>query len=312
MPEYYRPAKEPHRPTEEPHRPTEEPHRPAKADAQPTPRQDLPIQDQSPPIQEHGPTDPTQAARRADIASYLLALEECFLAIRGRGVQWSRTDLDVAEAWLGAAVPLGTALRVIQARVRAWRFRHGDLARLPMGLGYYSPAVIQAAKALGPLQMAPLSACPPALQPPSTPAHSATEQLPFAELLDPLPELVAQTRHLALQHAYRKAFDVLDEAQRPPAGWDSDARAGLDGPDPANALAKVRTQLRKLTVAGLTTAEAAALQAWLAPQLAGMALRMSRKATSERCAALEESWLAEHLQLKVPTLWGWLDPRDAA
>lgn len=244
----------------------------------------------------------------ADIASYLLALEECFLAIRGRGVQWSRADRDCAEAWQRVGVPLGTALRVIQARVRAWRYRHGDLARLPMALVYYSPAVQQAAKALGPMrspQLAAPAAVADALLPTAAPAW-------FAELLDPLPELLTATRHLALQHAYHKAFDVLDEAQRPKAGWDRDPLPQEELADPAATLAKIRTQLRKLTVAGLTAAEAEALAAWLAPQTAALALRMSRKAASERTAALEEAWLAEHLELKVPTPWGWLDPRDAS
>lgn len=244
----------------------------------------------------------------ADVSSYLLALEECFLAIRGRGVQWSRADRDVAEAWQCAGVPLGTALRVIQARVRAWKFRHGDLARLPMALGYYSPAVLQAAKTLGPLRSSHGQAAP---IPPAVATLIAEPPL-FAELLDPLPELLGATRHLALQHAYRKAFDALDEAQRPKAGWDRDDPPEEKSVDAITTLAKIRTQLRKLTVAGLTAVEAEALATWLTPQTAALALRLSRKAAAERTAALEEAWLAEHLALRVPTPWGWLDPRDAS
>ncbi len=259
------------------------------------------------------------AEEAAGIATYLLALEECFLAIRGRGVQWSRADRDEAEAWQRAGVPLGTALRVIQARVRAWKFRHGDLARLPMALAYYGPAVLQAAKMLGPLRLGQrqTSAMPGTPAPsPSSPAPdsaaSPADPPYFAELLDPLPQLLAQTHHLALQHAYRKAFDALDEAQRPAAGWDRDPPPQGQPADPLAVLAKIRSQLRKLTVAGLSDGEAAALQAWLTPQVAALTLRLSRKAAAERTAALEEAWLAEHLALQVPTPWGWLDPRDAS
>jgi hypothetical protein len=38
---------------------------------------------------------------------------------------------------------------------------------------------------------------------------------------------------------------------------------------------------------------------------------LSRKAAAERLLVLQELWLGEHLGLRVPTAWGWLDPRDA-
>lgn len=245
-----------------------------------------------------------------DETAYLCALEEYFVAVRGRGVQWALSDAEVARAWQRQGVALGVVLRVVQARVRAWRFRHGDTARLPMALRWYAPAVAQAARALGPVADAAAS--------PLAPAHDASAAAPlFAELLDPLPALLAETSHLALRHAYAQAFEALDRAQRP--GGEAAAR-GEDGPadeaeaepaDPAAAISRVRRQVRNHVVAGLRDDEAAALQAWLAPQRPQLAQRLSKKAAAERLAALQERWLGEHLGLRVPTPRGWLDPRDA-
>lgn len=258
------------------------------------------------------PLDPAETA-------YLCALEECFVAVRGRGVQWAPSDAQVANHWNSQGIPLSLVLRVVQARVRAWRFRHGDTARLPMALRWYSPAVLQAARPLGPLGG---TADAPSARPGDTlPEPSAeTGELPppaiFAELLDPLPALLEQTRHLALKHAYSKAFDALDRAQRPAndagggEGAEELAEEAALG-DPEALIAKVRQQMRKLTVAGLSEAEAAALEAWLAPQRAQLTLRLSRKAAAERLQVLQEQWLGQELAMRVPTPWGWLDPRDA-
>lgn len=251
--------------------------------------------------------------------AYLCALEECFVAVRGRGVQWAHSDAEVARRWQREGISLGLVLRVVQARVRAWRFRHGDTARLPMSLSWYSPAVLQAARPLGPLSTAPATplgdAPPPTAQPqaPDAAAPHPPEEALFAELLDPLPDLLRATTHLAIRHGYAKAFDALDQAQRPGKEPDATAEAAGDAEpaDPAALIAKVRNQLRKLTVAGLSDAEAAAMEAWLAPQRAQLALRLSRKAAADRLQVLQELWLGEHLGLRVPTAWGWLDPRDA-
>ncbi len=254
-------------------------------------------------------TDATAAS------DYVAAVEQCFVAIRGRGVLWAPEDAERALRWQATGAPLGLVVRVLQARVRAWRFRHGDHARLPMHLGWYEAAILQALKPLAIAQRTVPTAgdaaagTMAATEPRAADAPAVAVDLPLlAELLDPLPRLIAATGHLALQHAYRKAFEQLDALQQPA---DKDGDCDPDSlRDPHTVLARCRSQLRKTVVAGLRDAEAATLQQALDHERSQLAMRLSRKALTARLEVCEEHWLAAHLGLYVPSAAGWIDPRD--
>lgn len=244
-------------------------------------------------------------------AVWVSAIEECFVAIRGRGVVWAPEDAARAARWYRAGVSLGVAVRVLLARVRAWQFRHGDDARLPMHLGYYEPAILQACRLAPPARVATVLADQ---APANDEAQAAQGELPtvwrvdarLAELLDDLPSLIAQTDSLILHFVYRKAFEILDAAQRPPAAFAPDADLSVqDLSDPLAVIDKCRTTLRKTALQGLDEGQAEALQAWAA---ARQRRGLSKKAMQARLVALQEAWLGAHLGLRVPTLDGWWLP----
>ncbi len=244
--------------------------------------------------------DPDEAACR----DYVLTVENCFLEIRGRGVQWAETDRTRASAWYALGLPAGATVRVLQARVEAWRFRHGQNARLPMNLAWYEPAVLEHAKHLRQLGSAELD---PLLETP-TEAPSMTVTLLVAELSG----LLAATQHQILQHVYGKTFDWLDAALQG-ARPDEDPQAQVEPgtpPDFAALVEKCRARMTKLLVSALDDHAQAELQQFLATeQSPGGAL--SAKARKLRQERLTERWLAGHFGHHVPTQSGWRDPRDA-
>ncbi len=62
------------------------------------------------------------------LRAYIRELEELFVALRGRGLLWSRDDVACATAWWQAGVALTTARRVLEGRVRAQIAVGGALA----------------------------------------------------------------------------------------------------------------------------------------------------------------------------------------
>jgi hypothetical protein len=76
-----------------------------------------------------------------DERGYLAAIEEIFLTVRGRGVQWTHADARQAAAWQAAGVDVATVADVVAARARAYRFLRGDTADLPPRLGFYARSV---------------------------------------------------------------------------------------------------------------------------------------------------------------------------
>ncbi|MBI5610314.1 MAG: hypothetical protein HY902_15665 [Deltaproteobacteria bacterium] len=230
-------------------------------------------------------------------ATWVSAVEECFVAIRGRGVVWAPADSERAARWYRAGVPLGVAIRVLQARVRAWQFRHGVDARLPMSLAWYEPAILQASRAVvvaGPGQ--------PVLQ---AVAAEPKVEARLAELLDALPRLLDENRNLIAQYAYRKTFEGLDAAQRPADAASEPDPETLEAQlvDPVDAIARCRQSLRKTALRGLDEDQTAQLDRFVGAQLAGSTL--GKKAKELRKVALTEQWLSVHLGLLWPDLDGW-------
>lgn len=176
-----------------------------------------------------------------------------------------------------------------------------------MHLGWYEVAILQALKPLT-THIARANADAPAEASPGPTTLAASSQPLLAELLDPLPALIAATSHLALQHAYRKAYAQLDSLQRPEhADGDCDPETLRD---PQTAIRRCRNQLHKTVVLGLADDEAAALHRHLEAARSQLAGRLSRKAQQARLEIVQEGWLAAHIGLKVPTAAGWIDPRD--
>jgi len=237
-------------------------------------------------------------------STWVSAVEECFVAIRGRGVVWAPADSERAARWFHAGVSLGVAIRVLQARVRAWQFRYGADTRLPMTLAWYEPAILQASRAVvvaGPGQPVPQAV-----------AEEPKVEARLAELLDAVPRLLEQNHNLIAQYAYRKAFEGLDAAQRPPdASAEPDPEAlAAQLADPVEVVARVRAQLRKIACKGLDEDQAAQLEHYVAAGLAGSTL--SKKAKELRKVALIEEWLSVHLGLLWPDLDGWHSAADVA
>ena len=235
---------------------------------------------------------------------YVGTVENCFLEIRGRGVHWSETDRARASAWFAMGVPAGATVRVLQARVQAWRFRHGQNARLPMHLGWYEPAVLEHAKhlrLLGSEQADPLHAEP-------TPAPTLTVSLLLAELSG----LIASNSNQVLGHVYGKAFDWLDgNLQGAAPDADPDVEIAPSEPlESALLVEKCRSRMSKLLVLALDDGARASLDAFLAaaPGAGGALSQKARKTRQER---LTERWLAAHFGHRVPTLAGWRDPRES-
>ncbi len=245
------------------------------------------------------PVDPEVAAWR----DYVQTVENCFLEIRGRGVHWSETDRARASAWYALGLPAGATVRVLQARVQAWQFRHGGQARLPMSLAWYEPAVLEHAKHLR--QLGDVSHDPLLTAPEPPPALTVT--LLVAELAG----LIAGTQHQVLGHVYGKTFDWLDSALHGVAADDSaDAPlAEQAAPELEALVAKCRSRMTKLLLSALDAPAQAALAQCLDTGR-GENGAVSQKAHKLREERLTERWLAGHFGHRVPTLAGWRDPRE--
>ncbi len=226
------------------------------------------------------------------------------MALRGRGVLWAPTDAALAASWHDQGVPIGLVVRVVGARVRAWRFRHGHDARMPLHLGWYAPAVAQAVRALGPLV---------------TPVQLVADVQPepglcAAELLDPLEQMLTETTHLGLRHAYRQAWDTLDRALRRPLDRDEPGDPDddlADLPPFDAAVAKAENVLRKTLVAALEDDERVAMDSAIARELAPLRGLMSKKALAVQHAQRCNTWLSRQFAVRWPTVDGWVDLSDA-
>jgi hypothetical protein len=235
----------------------------------------------------HAPQTPP-----SETAAYVRAIESCFLEIRGRGVQWSPEDGARALSWHAAGLPLGAALRVLAARVQAYRFRHGDKARVPMSLAWYEPAILDQCKHLQKLgrelTLAPEAAPEPGL----------------VDLLADVPDLLATQPGPVAERAYRQAFDLLDEALRP--GESDTAIEPLSDAEEDALLVRCRARMLKTLEQGLAEADALRMAAEVDGRLAPFAGQLSRKALASRRTALVQSWLVAHHGVRLPTRRGWI------
>ncbi len=234
------------------------------------------------------------------VAKYANTLENWFVEMRGRGVQWSPADQARAQSWFALGIPLGTALRVLQARARAYRFAHGAQAPLPMHLSWYEPALLEQARHLvrhGLGAAIATEAPPPA-------ADSLTE------LVDALPDLIAQATHVGTVRAFQKAFQLLDAQLQ---GDDDDTEASepvLDDEEGAidARLEKCCKSMTRIVLSSLPEQELAELDQGVQAQLQPFRGQMGKKALAMRHAALTARVLAERYGLRYPTRSGWLVP----
>jgi len=264
------------------------------------------------------------------VATYVRSIENWFIEIRGRGVQWSPADGMRAQSWYAVGVPLGTALRVLDARVRAWRFSHGAGAQLPMHLHFYEPALLQHCQQLrriggGAPGMLALASELPVSASDGQPSSETT----LSDLLDELPALIAAAAHPGLAHAYRKAFALLDKALHPLQGTGEADLAGADQtcaqpeakplPAPGGVAAwadgqldavldRCRALLGRTLLQVLTADEAAVLAQGVDAQLTPFRGQLSKKAMAGRRAALCERALADRFDLRLATRRGWQRP----
>jgi len=223
---------------------------------------------------------------------YVRAIENCFVQIRGRGVQWSPEDGARAYSWHLAGLPLGAALRVLAARVKAYRFTHGERARLPMTLAWYEPAILQQCKHLQrfgrELQLD--VGC-------EQDGGDASEP-GLLDLLDALPALLQGLENPVTERAYRQAFAVLDEALR--GGSPVQDEDAIDV-----VIEKCRGKMLKTLQQGLNEAAAVRIETEVAAQLQPFKGQLSRKALASRRTALVQRWLLAHHGACLPTRSGW-------
>jgi hypothetical protein len=210
-------------------------------------------------------------------AVFVATVENHFVERRGRGVQWSPADYGHAERWHALGMPLGLALQVLDARMKAWQFKHGG--DVPAHLGFYEPAILHACKHL-------------------TRTGRSTEQHAEAapallRLLDGLPPLIAAAvEHPVRKRAYGQAFDLIDGA----------LREGAPEPDEDALVGKVRASMLRIARQGLDEAGEAELQRVL---MTTPALGMSKRARAAQEALLIERWLCAHNDLCLPGPRGW-------
>jgi hypothetical protein len=74
-------------------------------------------------------------------AEYLRAIEQRFVALRGRGFMLSPRDLDIVERWRGAGVPVRIVLRALEDGVKAFVDRNTPGMPLPSSLAYFENQV---------------------------------------------------------------------------------------------------------------------------------------------------------------------------
>ena len=74
------------------------------------------------------------------LVNYVRTLEALFIELRGRGVQWSPEDGQLAAGWYRSGIELPRVEKALAERRKAWQFRHGDRA-LPRSLSFYRRAV---------------------------------------------------------------------------------------------------------------------------------------------------------------------------
>lgn len=252
-------------------------------------------------------------------AAFVNALENIFVQIRGRGVQWSPEDRERALKWRNIGVSLPRIVTVIEKRAKAWRFLHGDAADLPIRLRFYEKAVLGGASHSWRVS---------AVQPTVSPAqphdasddhanfeHANFEHDGFGEsdgdneesyadrlcrLLDRVPDLVGGSDDPALHRAYRQAGMSLARSLK---GDAKDCADGI-GPDGLHgAVQRARRVIRETLLKGIGTHAATALTDVVDGKLAREG--GSARAMKSRRIALIEASLQCDFGVRFPTVDGW-------
>ena len=78
-------------------------------------------------------------------AEYLRAIEQRFIALRGRGFMLSPRDLSIVTRWRSEGIPLRIVLRALEEGVRAFIDRNASGMPLPSSLAYFESQVDKAA-----------------------------------------------------------------------------------------------------------------------------------------------------------------------
>ncbi len=229
-------------------------------------------------------------------ASFVHALENIFVAIRGRGVQWSADDRERAQHWQQVGVSLPRIVSVIEMRAKAWRFVHGDAAGLPIRLRFYEKAVLGA-----PAMALRVNAVGTA---PDDDACTEDSEQTLADrlccLLDRVPDLVASSDDPALQRAYRQAGMSLGRSLQ---GKTRDCEAGIDVAGFEGAIGRARKVVRKTILEGIGPSARAELVDPIDKRLATE--RISSSAAKRRRTALLDKALSREHCARFPTTDGW-------
>lgn len=170
---------------------------------------------------------------------YVQGLEALFVDVRGRGVQWSPGDGELAVQWYRAGVELATVARILQEASTAWRYRHGDAA-LPRSLSWVQKSVEKAASGVP---------CGPTIRHDPTPERTDADVL--HGLIDVGVEIAANHLDPAVQDATTRATKTMKRWLRQLDSGDVDLLERLTA---------VRTKLIKTILSGVGPAAADTLQ----------------------------------------------------
>ncbi|GEM_PF-2973685 len=253
-------------------------------------------------------------------ARYVNALENLFVQIRGRGVQWSADDRERAQRWQQMGVSLPRIVAAIQTRAKAYRFLHGNAADLPIRLRFYESAVLgtDALKRIAanmPAPTAPSIGLGPATLSLATTNPGSARQIRDVEverdgsdspatkvfdLLDHLPTLALESEDPAVREAYLRAGRSL---ARSLTGKTRDTADGIDGPGAVAAIERARRVLRKTMLEGIGEAARGGLEADVHTELSrGM---MSASARKKRRLVLVDRELGRRFGVQFPHEDGW-------
>lgn len=242
-----------------------------------------------------------EATDRAALGAWVRALENVFIDIRGRGVQWSEADTALATEWFRQGRALPAVIRAIEQRVKALRFVRGEAA-LPRHLAYYDSAVARLDSGDPDRATAPAAA--------ASRDHESPQALPAAvrllmSLIDEVPALVETAADPAVAGAYRKAGAALGKAllgdgqtEEPPGG-------AAVTPDLASALQSSEDVLVRTLLKGIGATEAGRVREELDRRLAAEPRGGSKAARAARERVLLTRLLAQTHALRVPTADGW-------
>lgn len=249
-------------------------------------------------------TWPIAEPHEVSAAQYANALENIFVSIRGRGVQWSSDDRARAMRWQKIGVSLPRVVSVLQLRAKAWRFLHGDASGLPARLGYYEKAVLGGATS-GLPAMAAATARPAATPRITGPTAAQDRSEPtladrLCNLLDRVPDLVREAEDPALQRAYRQAGLSLARSLQ---GKSKDCANGIDSEAFDAAVQRARKLVVKIALEGIGPTAQQVLEDEVDAKLRKE--RCSPRAAKRRRVALLDATLQQRWRLQLPSAEGW-------